>query len=228
MTPQATPSDPNQARASQSPEEFLKQAWGRYGFAFYVLCGAVAVGILAKGGLDYLNVQKELGIQKDFSACVSNDSFRDFAAAHPGHPLTGVAELTVADNLYSAGKYSDAVSVYSSAVADLPKVPVLGRAKLGLAMSQALAGKTADAEVGLRLLLNDAGQLKTIRCEAGYHLAGIAVAAGRGADVQAIAEQVMRIDATSPFAERTFSLRPPGSGSVTVPGAPIPAASKKP
>jgi len=65
----------------------------------------------------------------------------------------------------------------------------------------------SDAETGLRQLLNDTNQLKAVRCEAGFHLAGLAAAAGRAAEVQKLAEQLMQIDPTSPFAERTFALR---------------------
>jgi hypothetical protein len=68
-------------------------------------------------------------------------------------------------------------------------------------------------------LLNDTTLLKQIRCEAGYHLASVAAAAGRNADVQKFAEQVMQIDATSPFAERAFALRSSVNELVGVPGA---------
>jgi hypothetical protein len=124
----------------------------------------------------------------------------------PGPPLAGLAELTVADDAYPR-HYADAASGYDKAVADLPAGPFQSRAKLGLAMAQALSGKTSDAEAALRQIVDDPNQLKAIRCEAGYHLAGLAVAAGRTAEVQKLAEQLMQIDPTSPFAERTFALR---------------------
>jgi hypothetical protein len=219
----ATPSEPKQAEATLSTEEYLRQAWDRYGTFVYALCAVVAIGILGKGGLEYLNRQKELGIENEYALCVSTDSFRSFAAAHPGHPLTGAAELTVADYAYAGGRFAEALGAYTSAIADLPAGPIQARARLGEAMSQAATGKAADSEANLRRLMNDSGVINTIRCEAGFHLAGLLVGVGRGAEVQGVAEQVMKIDPTSPFAERTFAMRAPEPDTVTVPMAPAAA-----
>jgi hypothetical protein len=221
----ATPSDKNPTEIPPSPEETLRNAWGRYGNLVYILCGAVALGILAKGGIDYINAQKELGIQKEFMECVSADSFKAFVANHPGHPLTGVSELFVGDNYYVAAKYPEAAGAYAAAVVDLPPGPVQAHARLGLAMAQAQSGKAADAEATLRQILNDTSLVKTYRCEAGYHLAVLSIADGRSADVGNIAQQVLQIDPASPFAERTFALRSalpgsPDSSIVKVPGKP--------
>jgi hypothetical protein len=211
-----------------TPDVRLRQAWERYGSLFYMACGILALGILAKGGLRYLNEQKELGIQKEFSECLTPDAYLSFAVKHPGHPLAGVAEESVADNAYSTGKYLDALKAYSSAATDLPEGPLRSHAKLGQAMSLVLTGRTGEAEADLRALMDDASQMKAIRCEAGYHLAGLEVAAGRGSEVPKIAEQLIKIDPANGFAERTYMLRPPGSdsaapaGTLTVPGVTIP------
>lgn len=218
MPTPASPSSPKDAEIVPSTEQRLKQAWERYGGLFYFVCGIVALGILAKGGWEYLNVQKELGIQKEVSGCTTPDSFLSFAAKHPGHALAGVAEETVADNYYASGRYADALKAYASAITDLPEGPVRAHARLGQAMSLDMTGKATEAEADFRQIMDDAAQLKTIRCEAGYHLAGLAVAAGRGADVPKIAEQLMKIDSSSPFAERAFMLRPPVASPVAAPG----------
>ena len=42
--------------------------------------------------------------------------------------------------------------------------------------------------------------------------------AGRGAEVQKIAEQLLKIDPSSPFSERTFMLRPPTAAAAAAPG----------
>jgi hypothetical protein len=229
MPKPASPSSPQDAEIIPSTEERLKQAWERYGGIVYFVCGVVALGILAKGGWEYLNVQKELGIQKEFSECTTPDSFLSFASRHPGHALAGVAEETVADNFFTSGRYPDALKAYSSAISDLPDGPVRSHARLGQAVSLDMTGKTSEAESDFRQIMDDTTQLKTIRCEAGYHLAGIAVAQGRGADVPKIAEQLMKIDSSSPFAERAFMLRPPvvaaaaAPGGLTVPSISAPA-----
>jgi len=225
----ANPSSPKDAEIAPSTEQRLKQAWERYGGLFYFTCAVVALGILAKGGWEYLNEQKELGIRKEYSECTTPDAYLSFAAKHPGHPLAGVAEESVADNYYASGNYSEALRDYASAITDLPEGPVRSHARLGQAMSLDLTGKTSEAEADFRGIMDDTTQLNAVRCEAGYHLAGVAIAAGRGADVQKISEALMKIDPSSPFSERTFMLRPPAAapaavpGSLTVPSIALPA-----
>lgn len=222
MTTPDTPTDAKTAAVAANHEETLRQAWNRYGNTIYLVCGAIALGILAKGGWDYLNKQKELGIQNEYAQCVTIESYRSFASNHPGHPLAGAAEVVIADISYSAGKFGDAVTAYSEAASDLPAGPVQARARLGLAMSLAQTGKATEAETDLRQLLNDATALNSARCEAGYHLAALAVASGRPGDVQKLAEQVMQIDPESPFAERTFALRSSIPDAAGAPGVAVP------
>jgi hypothetical protein len=52
----------------------------------------------------------------------------------------------------------------------------------------------------------------------------IAIAAGRTEDYQKVADQVMALDPSNPFAEHTFSLKPPAS-PISLPGAIVPAKS---
>ncbi|MFY9926209.1 MAG: tetratricopeptide repeat protein [Opitutaceae bacterium] len=231
MTTPAAPTKTKQADVPPDQGEALRRTWETYGNMIYLVCGVILLAILAKGGWDYLNRQKELGIQNEFALCVTPDSFRSFASNHPGHPLAGAAEVMVADNSYASGKYGDAVSAYSAAIPDLPQGPVLARARLGLAMSMALSGRVSDAEASLRQIINDATLSASVRCEAGYHLAVMSVAAGRGADVQKLAEQVMQIDPESPFAERTFALRsstPEAPAAAPAVGLPAVALPGKP
>jgi hypothetical protein len=198
-------------------DEKLRMAWERYGTFVYVFSVVVIVGILGREGLRYLSAQKELGIEKEYAEAHTPDAQHQFVSLHRGHPLASLLEMRFADEDFQTAKYEEAIAAYSKAVADLPPGPFQDRSRLGLAMSQARAGKTSDAETGLRLILNDEGQLKSIRCEAGYALAELAVAAGNAADVQKLAERLMQIDPTSPFAERAFSLR---ADIVTSPAAP--------
>jgi hypothetical protein len=201
------PSDPNTAAELPVPlDETLRQAWARHGNLIYGICAVVVVGILAKGGWNYLVDQKELAVRQEYAAAATPESLRAFAANHPGHPLAGPAELKEADDAYASGHYGDAVAGYQKAAADLPAGVFQARARLGQAMSQAQSGHATDAETGLRQLLNDTSQLKAIRCEAGFHLAGLALAAGRAAEVQKLAEQLREIDPASPFAERAYAL----------------------
>jgi len=207
MPTPATPSDPNAAVVPASFEDRLKVAWERNGNMIYVVLCILAAAVLAKGGLDYYSAQKELAIEQAYAACSAPDMLRAFADSHKGHPLAGLAELRVADMAYESGKFGEAATDYGQAVADTPSGPLLSRAKLGLAMSQAESGKPSDAEAGLRLLLGDANELKPIRCEAAYHLASLEVSEGRSGEVQRLTEQLMQIDPSSPFAGRMGELR---------------------
>lgn len=221
MTKIDAPSDPRTPEVEPHFGDRLREFWMRYGSAVYVFCCLIAVAIVAKGVMDYLAVQRELAIQKEFSACTTQDSFKAFAIEHPRHPLSALVDLRSADEAYSAGRFGDAAGSYERALAILPAGPFHARARLGLAISRAQAGGGADAESGLRQIVNDESELKAIRCEAGYHLAVLAVASGRVGDVQKLAEQLMQIDPSSPFAERAFQLR----GSL--PG-PAPSAQSSP
>jgi len=201
------PSDPATPQVEPHFGDKLRLFWERYGSAVYIVCCLIAAAIVAKGVMDYLAVQKEVAIQKEFAACTTPDSYRAFAIEHPRHPLAGLVDLRSADESYTAGRFGDAAGSYERALAILPAGPFQARARLGLAISRAQAGGGADAEAGLRQIVNDESELKAIRCEAGYQLAVLAVASGRAGDVQKLAEQLMQIDPTSPFAERAFQLR---------------------
>jgi tetratricopeptide (TPR) repeat protein len=201
------PSDPNAEPVPMPADVAFLRFWERNRNAVYLAIGLILAGILAKGAWDYMLVHKELAIKQEYAECSTAESYRAFAANHPGHLLAAMAELNVADDAYVAGHYGDAVANYEKAATDLPAGPFQDRAKMGQVMSQELSGKTADAETGLRLILNDTSRLKAIRCEAGYHLASLAQAAGRSAEVEKLAEQLMQIDPSNPFAERALALR---------------------
>ena len=200
-------------------DEKLRTTWDRYGRLIYAAIALGALAIIAKGALDYLAYQKELAVQREFAAATTPDAFRQFANDHRGHPLAALVELKFADESYLNWKFAEATTEYSKAIADLPAGPFQERARLGLGMSQFRDGKAADADATLKQILNDDTQLKALRCEAGYDLADIAASNGRVDDVQKLAERLMQIDPTSPFAERAFALRSENPASPVSPAA---------
>jgi len=235
MTTPATPASPKPAgddrnlvavdvTSATSFEDKLHLFWKNNGNAVLMLCGLVAVGILAKGGWDYFSAQKELGVQKDYSAATTPEQLKAFAASHADHTLAGIALLRVADDAYAAGKPADALAGYDKALPVLKDSPLAARAKLGRALSKIGAGKAADGAADLRQLADDAKQNKGVRAEAAYHLASLAVDAGNAADVQKLSEQLMKIDATSPWTQRAMGLR----ASMPAPAAVAPAAAATP
>lgn len=219
MTTPASPSQPtpagddrnlvavDAAYIAPSFEDKLHAFWKKNGTAVIALCALVLVGIVAKGGWDYMAAQKDAGIQQDYAAATTPEKLKAFAAANSGHILGAVAQLRIADDAYTAGKAAEAVTGYEQASAALKSGPLFARAQLGLAMAKIAAGKTADGETALKALAGDAAQLKGLRAESAYHLASLAADAGRADDVKKYSDQVAQIDPASPWTQRAMSLR---------------------
>lgn len=230
MTTPATPSQPTPAGddrnlvavdanyASPMLEDKLHTFWKKNGTAVIVLCALVLVGIIAKGGWDYMAAQKEADVQKDYAAATTPEKLKAFAAAHADHTLGAVAQLRLADDAYAAGKAAEAVTGYEQVVTLLKTGPLATRAKLGAAMSKIASGKTAEGETALKALANDSAEAKGVRVESAYQLASLAADAGRADDVKKYSDLVAQIDPASPWTQRAMSLRS------TLPTAPASAA----
>jgi hypothetical protein len=202
-------------------EDKLNLFWEKNGKAVLALCAVVLLGIIAKGGWDYLEAQKELDVQKAYATATTSEQLKSFAAAHAEHALAGIAQLRIADEAYTAGKSADALTAYDKAFAVLKTGPLAARAQLGRALAKVQAGKAADAVTDLKQLAADATQAKGIRAEAAYHLTGLAAEAANAADVQKYADQLMQIDPSGPWTQRAMMLR------ATVPAAPVVAVPAK-
>ncbi len=243
MTTPATPSAPKSAGDDRklvavdasyiapSFEDKLHVFWAKNGTAVLGLCGLVAVGILAKGGWDYLQGQKELDVQKAYAASATSDQLKTFAAAHADHSLAGIAQLRLADEAYTAGKSAEALAGYDKVVAVLKSGPLVARAQLGRALAKVQAGKTAEATADLKQLVSDAAQPKGARAEAAYHLTSLAAEAANATDVQKYSDQLMQLDPAGPWTQRAMMLRasvPAAPAAVTGPAkAEVPAGEVK-
>lgn len=185
------------------------------------LCVAVIVVLIGKGIWDYVAAQKELEIEKAFAVATTSDQLKAFAAAHPGHPLAGIAHLRLADEAYAAGKGAEAVAAYEQAIAQIKTGPLASRAQMGRALAKVQAGKSAEATTELKQLASDANQAKSLRAEASYHLASLAAEARNADEVQKLSDQIMQLDPTSGWAARAMALR----ASLPAPAAPAAAAN---
>ncbi len=228
MTTPATPSAPKpagddrnlvavDASTAHSLEDKLHLFWKNNGNAVLVLVGLVVAGILAKGGWDYLARQKELDVEKDYAAAITPEARKAFAAAHPDHTLGAVAQLRLADEAYTAGKFADALAGYDKAIAMFKTGPLAARAQLGRALAKVSTGKTTEGVADLKSLAGDPAQLKGLRAEAAYQLVSLSADAKNAADVQKYADQLMSIDPQSVWAQRAIALR------AMFPAAPAPA-----
>ncbi len=244
MTTPATPSNPQPAGDDRNLvpvdpttelgfEDKLHIFWDKNRKFIIGLCVAAFLVVLAKGGLDYMARQKELGVQQAYANATTPEQLKKFVANHGDHTLAGVALLRTADDAYSAGKAADAVAAYDQAIAKLKTGPLAARAQLGRALAKVQAGKAAEATTELKQMADDANQVTAVRAEAAYHLTSLAADSGNAADVQKYATQLMQIDPSSMWSQRAMMLRAslpapapmemPSAAST--PSAPAPAPS---
>lgn len=237
MSTPATPSNPSpagddrnlvavDATTAVSFDEKLQVFWIKYRGAVIGFCAVVLLAILAKGGWDYLQRQKDEDVKKAYAAATTPEQLKTFSAAHGDHPLGGVAQVQIADEAFKAGKAADAVPAYEKAITILKEGPLASRAKLGRALAKLQSGKAAEGTDELKQLADDANEFKAIRTEAAYHLTSLAVEAGNATDAQKYSDQLMQIDPTSPWTQRGLSLRAslPAPAASSTPAAATPEA----
>jgi hypothetical protein len=198
----------------------LHTFWEKNGKAVLAFCGLVILGVLAKGLWEYMARQRELGVEQAYAAATTPEQLKTFAAAHPDHSLGAIAQLRMADEAYTAGKFAEAISGYDQALGVLKTGPLAARVQLGRAMARIMSGKTAEGTADLKQLLEDANQLKAIRVEAGYHLASLAAEARNSEEVQKLSDRLIQIDPSSLWSQRALTLR----ANLAVPTAPAASA----
>lgn len=203
-------------------EDRLRIFWEKNSKAVIGVVVLVLVAVVAKGGWEYMQAQKEIEIEHDYASAISTDALKTFAAKNSGHSLAGIAKLRVADDAYASGLYAEAISGYENAIPALKDPALVSRAKLGAAMSKLQAGKP-EGEAALKAIASDTSEIKAVRVEAAYHLASLASSQGKAADVRKYASEIMGIDPTSPWTQRAFMLsatlpvEPEAVGSVKIP-----------
>lgn len=188
-------------------EVAVHEFWGRNRNFILLLCAAAVLVIAGREGWDYFASAREKDLQADYTrAGDSADRLAKFAEDHSSHPLAGVACLRVADGKFSAGDFKAAATFYQKAAGSLQNDALLGRAKLGLAVSQLNGGDQAGGEAALKALSADSTVFKSVRAEAAYHLASIAAGAGKADEVRKLAEQISLLEANGPWAQRATML----------------------
>lgn len=188
-------------------EERLRLFWEKNSKTVYALCVVVLLAIVGRGVLDYYQRQKEEGTEADYTAATTPEKLKTFINQHPDHPLAAVASLTQGDEAYSAKNYAEALSNYQRASEILKSGPFAGRARLGIAIAKVNLGQTADGEDKLKQIANDSTQLKPVRAEAAYHLATLAVEAGRLDEATKFLELTSTIEPNGSWAQRAMMLR---------------------
>lgn len=188
-------------------DDRLRIFWQKNGKSIVALVVLVLLAVLGKGLWDYRAAQKELELERTYGSATTTEQIKAFASGHTGHVLAGIARLRVADEDYAAGRSTEAIYGYEDAASALKTGPLASRARLGLAMAKIQGGKSADGEASLKQLAGNPAEAKNCRVEAAYQLASLASAAGRTEDIKKYTEQIMQIDAMSPWLQRTMMLR---------------------
>lgn len=217
-----SPQDPNAPIPVAEPgfEVHVHEYWEKNrGMILMVLTGVV-VAIIGWQGWQLYAASREQGVRDDYAKIGEQTAkLSAFAEAHSGHSLAGVARLRLADEKYTAGDYQAAVSLYGKAAEGMQNEILLGRAKLGAAISQLKSGDQAGGEAALKALSADTAVNAGARAEAAYHLATIALDAGKTDEAKKFADEVSKIEATGPWAQRAAMLL------ASLPAAATPAAA---
>ena len=190
------------------------------------------VAIVAREGWSAYTASHEADVQAEF-AKLSDQPARltAFADANSGHPLAGLAWLKVADDKFTNADYAGAATAYTKAAGSLTNEALLGRAKLGAAISQLNGADQAAGEAALKAISADTTLLAGVRAEAAYHLASLAAAAGKPDEVRKLVDQVSRIEANGPWSQRATALlatQPAPAPSATAPATDTSGISFKP
>ena len=181
--------------------------WAKNRQGILIVCIVALVAIVGREGWQSYAVSREQDVQADYAKIADQTAkLAAFAEAHPGHALAGVAWLRLADEKFTAGDYKAAVTQYQKSAGSLQNEVLLGRAKLGAAISQLNGGDQAAGEAALQAISADGTLAKGARAEAAYHLTSLAAAAGKTDEVKKRAEEVSKIDASSNWAQRATLL----------------------
>jgi predicted negative regulator of RcsB-dependent stress response len=211
QVPPAHPADPSAQPAApvyvSSFETAVRSFWEKNRQGVFILVGVILLAIVGREVWQFIAASRERGVQEEYAKVAAQPAgLEAFANANSGHPLAGVAWLRLADGRYTTGDYKAAATLYQKASGSLKNPALLGRAKLGAAISQINAGDQAAGEAALKAVVADATLARLVRAEAGYHLASLAADAGRTDDVRKLAEEVSKIDPMSTWAQRASLL----------------------
>ena len=205
-------------------EDKLREFWDGNRTAIFGLCVVILLVITGKGLWEFYQVRRENSIAADYAKATTNDQLKAFVASNEGHVLGGVGNLRLADEAYSAAKFTEAASLYERALESLKTGPLALRARVGVAVSKLLAGDRAAGESALKALGADLTLPAAIRAEATYHLASLAAEAKDSATLQTLIEQLNAIAPESLWAQRASILRATQgltAPSVAAPSAPV-------
>lgn len=212
-------------------EDKLLIFWEKNGRTIIVILVIAALAIIARWGFAMFAASRERAVAAEYAAAKDDAALRSFAQAHPTAPLAGVSHLRLADTAYAAANFTAAQADYDAAAKVLTGQILGDRARLGSALAKLQAGDSAGAKAALGTLANDVAFTRSLRGEAGFHLAVLARDAGQPAEATKWIELVLATDPSGLWAQRAMQLRstlPAPPAPEPQPAAAAPAASSAP
>ncbi len=181
--------------------------WEKNRSFILLLCAAALLAVIGREGWQYFAAQHEQSVRDDYAKVADRpEQLAAFAGANADHVLAGVAYLRIADSKYAIAEFRPAVENYNKAAARLKNPALLGRAKVGAAMSQINSGDKTAGEAALKAISAEVALPKSVRVEALYHLATIAYDVGNAADVGKLVTEIGKIDAAGVWSQRATML----------------------
>jgi len=161
--------------AALPPEERIKLWWEKNRGMLVFGAALILLVAIAYQGLRLYRQSYEAKVQDAWTAIESMEDRKSFAEAHEGHPLAGLAYLQLAEDAYLNADYPTAENYFRKAEEALAEPVFKGKARIGFAVSAAREGDRETAIQALESLATDPEGLHSIRSEAAYHRAILAL-----------------------------------------------------
>lgn len=173
-------------------------------FTAIVLALVIVVGLQS---YRIISAKMEASTRRAYAEATTEEARKAFAESHKGHALSGAAYLTLADEAYKRGDFNQATENYEVAAGILDLPALTYRADLGRAMAIIQSGLPSKGNPLLIDLGGDEAAPMTIRCEAYFHLASLAIEAGDFATAGGYLDDIEELAPVGIWANRATSLR---------------------
>jgi FKBP-type peptidyl-prolyl cis-trans isomerase FklB len=161
-------------QAAEDPYN-ASEVWNKNKNSLFTLLGVIAIGVAVVSWFNNQEKEDEAERSSRFIEAGSEpdaaeERFLSFASDYDD-TLGGVAKYRAAIIQYKDKRYEDAITSFQGAVTQMGDDPLVGRATLGLGISQIKAGKVGEGKSTLNGVTTDMSLLPTDRREAHFHLA---------------------------------------------------------
>ena len=184
-------STPEQHHPDGALSDPLHDWWEKNGRGLIIGALILVIGTGVVFGFRAYRNSQEQTIQVEFNDAVVADELAAYAQENSGYPLGGVAAIQTANQAFAEEDWDRAIEFYSTAAGALKGNPLEGKARLGIAISQAEKGNAEEARKVLSAVANDTALFPASRAEAIYFLALLSLESG---DQSAFADLTAQLD----------------------------------